>query len=122
MMAWTMRPRPVSLLLACVFVGACARQAPLTTEPVPEWLAALVREFEQVANPPPLVARYDYRDQVVYYVAPRCCDIFSVLYDSAGVIICAPDGGLTGQGDGQCPDFFAQRTNEKILWRPRHDA
>ena len=101
-----------------VLTGACALGRPLATESVPDWLAQLIVEFEHAPNPPSVVARYEYRDQLVYYVAPRCCDIYSTLYDAAGTILCAPDGGFTGRGDGRCPDFFAERRNEMILWQP----
>ena len=46
----------------------------------------------------------------------RCCDIFSDLYDADGTIIGHPDGGITGQGDGLVPDFFAERTDEQTIW------
>ncbi len=124
-----MARRLVGVLFALALSTACA-EPPLTakplaiTEPVPEWLADLISTFENppVTNPPPFVARYDYHDQVVYYVAPRCCDIYSVLYDSAGAVLCAPDGGLTGTGDGRCPDFIAERRNEVILWQPQGES
>jgi hypothetical protein len=95
------------------------RGAPRAAEPpAPAWLAAKIKGFEDSANAPELVATYRYQSRLVYYVSPRCCDQYSVLYDSTGTELCAPDGGITGRGDGRCPEFIAQRTNEKILWRP----
>jgi hypothetical protein len=79
-------------------------------------------ESQPVANPPAYIARYEYQGQVVYYLPPRCCDIPSTLYDAAGVILCHPDGGLSGIGDGRCPDFIAQRTKEQIVWRDGRGA
>ncbi len=117
-----MKRRMVGIAFALSVAIACS-SSPLTTEPVPEWLWNQIRDFERMGNnAPAFVARYDYHGQVVYYVAPRCCDIPSILYDSTGTVLCAPDGGITGRGDGRCPDFFAQRTNEKILWRARGAA
>jgi uncharacterized protein DUF6970 len=86
---------------------------------VPAAITALIHELESqpVANPPASVASYEYAGQVVYYVPPRCCDIFGDLYDAAGQVICHPDGGLAGRGDGRCPDFLTQRANETIIWR-----
>ena len=52
-------------------------------------------------------------------ILAACCDIPSVLYDTAGTVVCAPDGGFTGRGDGRCPAFISQRSNEKVLWRAR---
>lgn len=106
--------RRSALLLVLTLVPSLACRDP----GAPDWLAALIDEFEQALDPPTLVARYDYHGQVVYYVGPRCCDVPSTLYSSAGTILCSPDGGYTGDGDGRCPDFFAQRRNEKVLWRP----
>jgi hypothetical protein len=42
--------------------------------------------------------------------------MFSSLYDAKGNVICAPDGGIIGTGDGGCPDFISQRTGEKLIW------
>jgi len=114
-----MKRSVVGITLAVLVAAACSSSL-LTTEPVPGWLSTKLREFDRMgSNAPAFVARYDYQGRVVYYVAPRCCDIPSVLYDSAGTVVCAPDGGFTGGGDGRCPDFIAQRSNEKILWRAR---
>lgn len=84
----------------------------------PEWLRSLIRrlENEPVANPPLAITQYEYRGQPVYYVPPRCCDIFSDLYDADGNIIGHPDGGTTGQGDGRISDFFETRSNESVIW------
>ena len=85
----------------------------------PAWVDELIRKFqsEPAGNPPQSIWRYDYNGQTVYYVPSQCCDQFSALYDAGGREICAPDGGLTGRGDGRCPDFFTKRTNEKLVWQ-----
>ena len=44
-------------------------------------------------------------------------DIPSMVYDSKGIVICHPDGGISGKGDMKCPDFFEKRTNEKLIWK-----
>lgn len=91
-----------------------------TTEPeTPVWVRALVSELEQepVGNPPQSIWRYQYNGETVYYIPPQCCDQFSTLLDSKGNRLCAPDGGFTGGGDGKCPDFFKNRTDEKLIWR-----
>lgn len=84
----------------------------------PAFVDNLVAQFESgpVANPPGSIWRYTYRGQDVYYVPPYCCDIPGELYDSDGTFICAPDGGITGNGDGKCPDFFDERTGELRIW------
>jgi hypothetical protein len=110
----------VAMALVLTACGAGAPSGgPVPQTPMPAAVAALIHELESQppANPPAFVASYDYQGEVVYYVPPRCCDIFGDLYNAAGQIICHPDGGLAGHGDGHCPDFETARSSEKILWR-----
>lgn len=110
--------RLCAVVLLMVIPG-CTGTARVADTTAPDWLAAKIKGFQDSAsaNPPELVASYTYQGRLVYYVSPRCCDQYSVLYDSTGAELCAPDGGITGRGDGRCPEFIAQRSNEKILWR-----
>lgn len=71
---------------------------------------------ESVWNPPAKVYSYTYEGQTVYFIPQRCCDIPSSLYDDNCNLICNPDGGESGTGDGKCTDFFELRTNEKLIW------
>lgn len=43
-----------------------------------------------------------------YYFFPvhSCCDKTSTLYDSKCNVVCHPDGGIGGGGDGRCPDWY----------------
>lgn len=68
-------------------------------------------------NPPATITRYLYKGQVVYFIPQRCCDIPSVLLDEQCNIVCSPDGGIGGGGDGKCMDFFATRSAEKLIWQ-----
>ena len=70
-----------------------------------------------MANPPALIAQYEYNGQTVYFLPQKCCDIVSDLYDSDGNIIGHPDGGITGQGDGRVTDLLEFRRNESVIWR-----
>ncbi|MBA2687537.1 MAG: hypothetical protein H0U64_05510 [Gemmatimonadaceae bacterium] len=74
-------------------------------------------EAEPVWNPAASITRYTYRGTVVYYLAAHCCDIRSKLYDTSGAVVCEPDGGITGKGDGKCEDFLAIRSDEKLVWK-----
>ncbi len=110
--------KPLTLLIALVFivVAGCAK----STQPEnPQWVDQLIKEFdgEPVGNPPQSIWRYEYNGQVVYYVPAQCCDQYSTLYDADGNVICAPDGGLTGTGDGKCADFRSKRTQETLVWK-----
>ena len=67
-------------------------------------------------NPPLSVIQYSYKGSPVYYVTAGCCDQFNEVYDAACKHLGAPDGGVTGKGDGKLPDFYAQATNKKVVW------
>jgi hypothetical protein len=112
------------LCLLCLLCVSCGHEAPVAPEPTQEWLTALIRniEMQPVANPPISITRYDYKRTVVYYVPPRCCDTMSDLYRADGTMLCHPDGGLTGNGDGRCPDFFTERNNPQIIWQDPRGA
>lgn len=113
------------LLISVLLSAACGVESPLAPQRVPGWLTSLIHEQEAapVASPSALIARYEYRGQIVYYLPPRCCDIGGNLYQMDGTILCHPGGGFDGNGDGRCPDFFAARKNEQIIWRdPRSPA
>ena len=101
-------------LLSLLGPAACA--APDTSQAA--WVSSLIAKFkiEPVANPPHRIMSFRYRDQAVYYVPPSCCDQPSVLYDAKGEVLCAPDGGMTGRGDGRCADFYQQRSEESLVW------
>lgn len=92
---------------------------------LPDWLQALVTGYESgpASGSPGAVWGYSFKGQTVYYIPARCCDRFAELYDERGTALCAPDGGLTGKGDGKCPDFESERTNEHLIWDdPRPEA
>ena len=113
-----------TLLLAACLGVACTTEASVGSEPTPAWLTALIKDLEKqpAANPPAFISRFDYRGQTVYYLPARCCDIPSNVYNAAGTIICHADGGLSGAGDGRCPDFLSTRKNETIVWRDQRNA
>lgn len=86
--------------------------------------SCILEKIEQLkkddpANPPASVWQYEYKGQTVYYIPPRCCDIPSQLLDSNCNLVCSPDGGLTGKGDGKCTDFFEKRTRAKLIWKDK---
>jgi hypothetical protein len=96
-----------------------AREAESDTTARPPWLKARIAEVlaERKRNPITRILRYDYEGRKVYYISAPCCDQFSNVYDTRGKLICQPDGGITGKGDGKCPDFDKRKTNEKLVWQ-----
>ena len=67
-------------------------------------------------NPPASVIRYTYKGNSVFYITSGCCDQFNPVYSNDCIYLGAPDGGITGKGDGKIPDFFANATNKKVVW------
>lgn len=41
----------------------------------------------------------------------------SELYDESCALICRPEGGITGMGDGKCAGFLEERREEKMIWK-----
>lgn len=74
-------------------------------------------ESEPVRNPAASVWQYEYNGQTVFYIPPYCCDMYGDLHNSNCEIICHPDGGITGSGDGRCKDFIVKKSNGKLVWQ-----
>lgn len=110
---------PLVIFVLLFFTYCSDSTSPTSPSDNPDWVNALIKKYESepVGNPPQSIWRYTYRGQTVYFVPAQCCDQFSILYDVEGNILCAPDGGFTGQGDGKCPDFFKNRKDEKLIWK-----
>jgi len=109
---------PITIPAWLVAVAACY---PATDEDWPPFIDQLITQLETEAkkNPPASIWRYDYKGLLVFYIPPSCCDVPGELYTGDGDLICAPDGGIGGDGDGRCPDFFSVRTAELLVWTDR---
>ena len=85
----------------------------------PQWLKARIAAVlaERKRNPITRVLRYNYGGQTVYFESAACCDQYSQVFDTKGRLVCQPTGGITGKGDGKCPDFDKNKTNEKLVWQ-----
>ena len=111
--------RRFQLAISVALFAGCGGASPIAPDPLPTWLTSLIRNLESQppANPRAFIARYEYKGQIVYFEPQRCCDVPSRVYWIDGTLLCQPDGGFSGAGDGRCPDFFAERKNEKVIWR-----
>jgi len=107
-----------TIVILLIALSGCSQ----STQPdTPQWVDRLILEYqlEPVGNPPQSIWRYEYEGHTGYFVPQQCCDMFSTLYDTDGNELCAPDGGIAGGGDGQCPDFFTNRTDETLIWKDK---
>jgi hypothetical protein len=102
-------------------LGACQKNNDCNNLPAntPLCLNEQINQLKSkpATNPAATVWQYEYNGQTVYYIPPSCCDVMSQLYDNNCNLICNPDGGITGAGDGKCSDFFNKRKNEKLIWK-----
>jgi hypothetical protein len=111
-----MKIRFVIIITVIILLAGCAQATPAG---YPEWVNKLIKKFESepIGNPPLSIWHYEYSGQVVYFIPAHCCDITSILYDASGNVLCEPDGGIAGKGDGHCPNFYPERTNEQLIWK-----
>jgi hypothetical protein len=112
------------LSILAIIVCACSRTPDRN---LPDPIEQLVKEYESgpVGASPRSIWKYSYNGTDVFYVPLSlvCCDQFSELYDRDGEFLCAPDGGLAGDGDGKCPDFIVRRADGMQVWKdPRLSA
>jgi|SRR5690606_3977041 len=88
-----------------------------------DFVAQKMKELKSkpVYNPPASIWQWEYKDSTYYYVTADCCDRFNELYNTNGDLICHPDGGYTGRGDGKCPfDIFSADTvnlKRTLVWK-----
>jgi hypothetical protein len=109
---------PIIFAFLLFSIISCGDDSKENDDLIPNGIAELINDLEEspVTNPPAKIIQYEYNGNTVYYLPPVCCDIMGELYDVDGILLCHPDGGITGQGDGYCPDFFSTRTNEVMIW------
>jgi hypothetical protein len=99
-----------------LYLQSCSIPQNNTSSNHPAWVNEVITLTKKNPSTMPVtIARYLYRNQTVYYISPTIVDGFSQLFDTKHTLLCAPEGGLTGKGDGQCTDFFQQAKNKAIL-------
>ena len=101
------------LVLAIALAASCSGQS---KEPLPDFLVSWTMP-NHAGDEAEEIWKYQFRGKTVYYVPPRCCDVVGALFSISGDIICSPDGGLTGDGDGSCPTFFEERRGGTLVWK-----
>jgi len=112
--------RTLTILAVTVFTVACVQKNLSQQQTsIPTAIQKKIDAIKEgaVQNPPTVVYSYDYNGEKVYYFSAPCCDRYSDLLNAKGEMICHPDGGFTGKGDGKCADFGVQRTNEVLIWK-----
>ena len=107
----------ISIIALITVLESNCRKSNNLSEDIPKCIKIKIKELQNkpVQRPPASVWEFEYNGKKVYYIPADCCDRFNPLYDKKCNIICHPDGGITGKGDGKCLDF--SRKNEKLIWK-----
>ncbi len=95
---------------------SCSRTQTLVD--VPDCVEKKIRKIQKASaqNPPAEAWQWKVDGKTYYYFNSSCCDQFNYLYDEKCNVVCAPDGGFTGKGDGNCPTFSGT-IEKKLVWK-----
>ena len=88
-----------------------------TEKAVPNCIERKINKIkkEEVKNPPISIFEWKVDGETYYYISSGCCDQYNYLYDDKCNEVCAPDGGFTGTGDGNCPEF-RDKAEITLVW------
>lgn len=113
-----MKTTRLILLLPLVAVLAFSSCKKLNSKKNPDCIDDKISEFTKDSTyDTGGIWKWEVDKKWYFYVSAPCCDQFNYLYDEDCNIICAPDGGIAGTGDGNCPDWVAnvpEESKEKI--------
>jgi hypothetical protein len=98
-------------------LGICRKENKVSG--IPSCVQARIDEIKKEArwNPPAEVNEYLYKGKKVYLFTADCCDQFISLVDASCKTLCAPSGGITGGGDGKCPEFYDEAKHLRLVWK-----
>jgi len=109
-----MRISFVLLFIAIILTGcnnkmrsipSCLRQRIAAIQKEPRW------------NPPAEINEYQYKGKKVFLLSANCCDQYNMLVDEQCNTVCAPSGGITGQGDRKCLNFNDSAVHVRLIWK-----
>ena len=97
---------------------ACVAKKNQSSSGMPKCMVSKIESMKSnpQVNPPKSVTQYFYKGATVFYITAGCCDQYNHVYSKECVYLGAPDGGITGKGDGKLPDFYANATDKKVIW------
>jgi hypothetical protein len=106
-------------LLLAFFAMPILAASDCNTNNVPACVKRIIADAKKnsPADAPLQIDEYLYRNERVFLFTAPCCDQYNTLYDMKCNPVCAPTGGITGKGDGKCPDFIAEAKLVRTLWK-----
>ena len=112
-------PSYLIVLFALTLVAPWTVSQTLTEgEAPPSWLIKRIKTFESgPANHAPYgIWQITHNGRPAYYFRSPCCDQYNPLIDDTGVVMCNPDGGKSGKGDGRCSNPADPNTKVRLVW------
>lgn len=106
-----------AIILVLLTIGKCDEAHEPTK---PACLRTRIEQIksEDVWNPPASLWKITTtQNKIYYYIPSHCCDFYSELYDEKCKLVCAPDGGFTGKGSGDCPDYEIKK--KELIWQDK---
>jgi hypothetical protein len=112
------RPHLSTYLIVSVTVLICSCTKISVPYDTPSCVKNKIRKIQakSVYNPPASVSLWEFEGKKYYYFTSDCCDQMTELFDEDCDLVCHPDGGLTGKGDGKCPDFSTGVLKRTVIW------
>src|ERR687886_1043316 len=112
-----MKSKTLYLVLFSLLLLTCRND--ILLKGTPECVVDMIEKIKSrdKSDSPGQILSYTYKGQLVYFIPQRCCDIPSTLLDANCNVVCSPDGGISGGGDGRCRDFFSTRTDARLVWK-----
>jgi hypothetical protein len=105
-----------SFIVFCLILSACKVDDRIKIKVLYECPENLIYMDEY--DTPTELYQWTYKNKIYYYVRSSRYDGMNILYDSECNYICAPDGGLSGGGDGRCPFSCSDSSIIKeLIWK-----
>ncbi len=107
------------LFTLTIFLAIAAKKCNKSKENLPACVQERIEEIKKQPpwNPRAEVYEYEYNGSRVYYISSDCCDNYNTVIDNNCNYLCSPSGGITGKGDGKCPDFQSSAKMIRLIWK-----
>lgn len=114
-----MKLKSSSILLLGVVMAACVCGEEPLDDAVPLCVKQKITQLENEPkrSPAASITMIVTRNKTYFYTPPYCCDFFGELYDDQCNLVCNPDGGISGNGNGNCPDYTV--LEERVIWEDK---
>ena len=111
----------LTLLIIIVFTLLSCEKANLNID-APTCIKNKIENIinNEISNPPTQVWKWETDETIYYYITSDCCDQYNYLYNEQCELICAPNGGIIGAGDGNCPTFTSEII-KTLIWEDQRN-